>query len=204
MSEKCGSARNWTWVFRLLIECLNHSATEPTMMATRLIIDLNVVRSMHRLRNNVLNSWKLRWTQGFLLIGRLIGMVDIFLCIWLQHVLDRRHWGTVGGALFSGTLRQVLCVALIPPAAVDSCCVTELLAWGQVHLGRPGLHLDWLDVPVDACWSRVRSCSLSLLLANSVPEGRVLRLHWRASIGPQGQAMEGYQKFKGSFTISHN
>ena len=159
MSEKCGSARNWTWVFRLLIECLNHSATEPTMLATRLIIDLNVVRSMHRLRNNVLNSWKLRWTQGFLLIGRLIGMVDIFLCIWLQHVLDRRHWGTVGGALFSGTLRQVLCVALIPPAAVDSCCVTELLAWGQVHLGRPGLHLDWLDVPVDACWSRVRSCA---------------------------------------------
>ena len=45
MSEKCGSARNWTWVSGLSVGCLNHSATEPTTLATQLIIDLHVVRS---------------------------------------------------------------------------------------------------------------------------------------------------------------
>ena len=37
MSEKCGSARNRTWVSRLPVGCLNYSATEPTTLATRRI-----------------------------------------------------------------------------------------------------------------------------------------------------------------------
>ena len=42
---KCGPAGNWTRVSRLLVGCLNHSATEPTTLATQLEIDLIVIRS---------------------------------------------------------------------------------------------------------------------------------------------------------------
>ena len=43
--KKCGSAINRTWVSRLAVGCLHHSASEPTTLATWQIIDLILDRS---------------------------------------------------------------------------------------------------------------------------------------------------------------
>lgn len=178
---KCGSARNITWVSRLPVGCQNHSATDPKILATQLLIDL--VRSMHWLWNNVLNSQMLRWTQAISLIGRLIGMEDVFLC---SMFLIEESKAQSERVLSTGMLRCLLCVASIPPATVDSCCVTELFTWGRVCLDRPGLPFRLTghscqcllelgkELFFGACYAQIQC----------LHEGKTFRLCWKASIDP--------------------